>query len=445
MEEQEFRADAENFVNWLARYLDTSRAESAANNEVLHQWTARSDRAAPQAGAIWSCKSLFDAYQNYYWKTRNPLTKGFIFSYTESAECLAQLGEKLRETIENGDAKQCLQVCEDILRWGGVQNRPVASLIRSLGDGLPRYLKAVEAMLNEGPQTNFVVIDGKRHALEVDSGTTKIYSLLSTDWAIYDGRVGAALGWLVRRWAEEMALAEVPERLRFAWGYEPRRNPNVEKKRTFPMFGAGVDRFQQNLRLNCLLRMILEANASSQFMRTAHPLRALEAALFMIGYSVREHRDRYGEAAALDVLELEADPVDNCSFAAKISARLRERSRAAIPKQNGGQFNAEWSEEGVIVDCLGPNSLLPWRVFDEVERLLDENVGNARRGNAMGGTLGDALLPFDSVEGRIAEKIYGRKQGDAVFRRISPIANILVWAGVCEHETKMLCKAGKGQ
>lgn len=117
---------------------------------------------------------------------------------------------------------------------------------------------------------------------------------------------------------------------------------------------------------------------------------------------------------------------------------MRPLARTSVEKQKGGVFQAEWSEEGVIVDCLGASKLLPWSVFDEVERLLRENGGAAARGNAMEGTLGDEQLPFNSVEGRVANRIYGRNQGQQVFRRISPIANILVWAGLCTHGNGML-------
>lgn len=51
----------------------------------------------------------------------------------------------------------------------------------------------------------------------------------------------------------------------------------------------------------------------------------------------------------------------------------------------------------------------------------------------MGCKLGDRGLPFNSIEGYIAKEIYGKKAGDSVFRRISPIVNILVWSELCEN------------
>jgi hypothetical protein len=47
--------------------------------------------------------------------------------------------------------------------------------------------------------------------------------------------------------------------------------------------------------------------------------------------------------------------------------------------------------------------------------------------------LGDDGLPMDSIEGHIAHVVYGKNPGDIIFRRIIPIACILVWAGICEN------------
>jgi hypothetical protein len=41
--------------------------------------------------------------------------------------------------------------------------------------------------------------------------------------------------------------------------------------------------------------------------------------------------------------------------------------------------------------------------------------------------LGESNLPIDSIEGHIANVIYGKKLGDSVFRRITPISCILIW------------------
>ena len=107
---------------------------------------------------------------------------------------------------------------------------------------------------------------------------------------------------------------------------------------------------------------------------------------------------------------------------------------ASIPMQRGGYFQAELKPNGVEVDNLADQPILPWRVFEETLNLLDQCGGSASRGDAMLSRLGDPGLPFESVEGHIAHVVYGKNKGDSVFRRITPVACILVWTGICSHK-----------
>jgi hypothetical protein len=107
-------------------------------------------------------------------------------------------------------------------------------------------------------------------------------------------------------------------------------------------------------------------------------------------------------------------------------------SPARIPLLKGGSFVAEIAENGVFVDNLGTQPFLPWAVFQEAVSLLIRKGGRAMRGDAMGARLGEPDLPLDSVEGHLASAVYGKKLKEAVFRRITPIACILIWAGICK-------------
>lgn len=107
-------------------------------------------------------------------------------------------------------------------------------------------------------------------------------------------------------------------------------------------------------------------------------------------------------------------------------------SPARIPLLKGGSFVAEIAQKGVSVDNLGTQPFLPWAVFQEAVYLLIRNGGRAMRGDAMGARLGEPDLPLDSVEGHVASAVYGKKPKEAVFRRITPIACILIWAGICK-------------
>lgn len=52
--------------------------------------------------------------------------------------------------------------------------------------------------------------------------------------------------------------------------------------------------------------------------------------------------------------------------------------------------------------------------------------------------IGDQNLEIDSLEAKIAMKFYDKKVGDSVDRRVPVVANILIQAGICEHEKNHL-------
>jgi hypothetical protein len=107
-------------------------------------------------------------------------------------------------------------------------------------------------------------------------------------------------------------------------------------------------------------------------------------------------------------------------------------SPTQIPLQAGKTFQAELVKDGVKVSNLGDQPFLHWAVFQEAVCVLIQNGGSTKRGDAMRAKLGESELPLNSVEGHIAQVVYGKQAGDTVFRRIAPIAAILVWAGICD-------------
>ena len=113
-------------------------------------------------------------------------------------------------------------------------------------------------------------------------------------------------------------------------------------------------------------------------------------------------------------------------------------SRQVPLMQNEQFFTAILWEQGIEVDNLSTQKLLSWPVFEETVRLLVSHAQGdpakaVRKGDAMNGKLGDKRLPLDSIEGHIAMTIFDKEEGDSVFRRISPVAAILDWVGVCEN------------
>ena len=122
------------------------------------------------------------------------------------------------------------------------------------------------------------------------------------------------------------------------------------------------------------------------------------------------------------------------TFSSAVKLKLGS-DKISIPKQ-GGFFEAQHQlndgEEFVWVDCLRDYPFLKYEVFDQVEKAFSAYGNVLERGDVMGPRLGEKKLPLDSVEGQIAV-VYDYKLGDSVFRRASPVCNILVWAGLCTH------------
>ncbi len=119
-----------------------------------------------------------------------------------------------------------------------------------------------------------------------------------------------------------------------------------------------------------------------------------------------------------------------------------EGPSARVPLIKGGHFTAEITDEGIRVDNLDKQPVLPWAVFEETVALLSRNGGRASRGDAMNHKLGEDELSVDSVEGHIAATVYGQRRGESVFRRVTPVACILIWAGICRHSRGELVLLG---
>lgn len=122
----------------------------------------------------------------------------------------------------------------------------------------------------------------------------------------------------------------------------------------------------------------------------------------------------------------------------KIIKIIREKFdntvKVKVPLLKGNRFFlAELVEDGINVSNLGNNPFLPWDVFTESVNLIERLGGIAKKGDAMLFSLGEKGLDLNTIEGYIATKIYNKKNGEKVFRRITPIANILIWAGICKN------------
>lgn len=271
------------FVKWIDGKIDSS-------NSFNHVYNMK------KPVRRWECNSIYSAYENYFWpfRYRDPFNGEVINGNTfdNSALSLSILSQGLRKSIQDSDYGTCMNHCLSILQWGGVLPKNDRRII-GLGDDICNYLKKVKDRLSCDMLSNEYYYD----EIVMNSGFTKIYSLYIDDFVIYDGRVGAALGFLVRKFCEDHSLEKVPNELAFAWGkgkestYKSssmnKRNPS-KGNYIFPELMNNPKRHtESNIRANWLLREIVD-KTDSKFNKLEKPLqlRALEASLFMIGYDV---------------------------------------------------------------------------------------------------------------------------------------------------------------
>ena len=74
----------------------------------------------------------------------------------------------------------------------------------------------------------------------------------------------------------------------------------------------------------------------------------------------------------------------------------------------------------------------------ETINLLNELGGVVLKGNGISGKLGTTITPTNSIEGRVASVVYNKVEGSYVFRRITPIVGMLIYAGICQNTGRYL-------
>lgn len=190
-----------------------------------------------------------------------------------------------------GNAAVTANVCAEIFKWGGVdQGRENHNWLRSKGKSIIADIEYAVTLLSPGSTSSLADFDGTR--LRMNSAMTKVYAAADAaqQVIIYDGRVGAALCLLLRRYLQRIRAPGVPVDLELLWGAArvPRHAPRAANRRdpSDPTFTFG----ELNGYGVTDERRAHVCRVAAAILRTAiprSPLRDIENALFMIGYAVR--------------------------------------------------------------------------------------------------------------------------------------------------------------
>jgi len=122
----------------------------------------------------------------------------------------------------------------------------------------------------------------------------------------------------------------------------------------------------------------------------------------------------------------------------KIKGKLNDTGGQAIITLYSGDSCDIWFDEGdkgLVSSKIPSANQLVWEAFDAAVEVAMNNGGKAKKGNAQSGAkLGSAKLMINSVEGYIANKIHGVKEGGIAFGPGFVICAILDWAEICRNE-----------
>lgn len=261
---------------------------------VWRQWHQHKNYV-PQSG-IWWCTSLLQARNHYSW------------SIASTGKDFDQLSIDLNNALAQGDEVGTKKACLRIFEWGGVaknaSDRSRVWVVEMCEQGrLCSRLKDGFAILKSPDAKGIQRFDGAD--LLMNSALTKVFAAIGggemEGVVMYDGRVGAALGLLARRFLGRLASPpeSVPPELAFRWGppqvraqaklraRDPSDSQYAFRQLNYPggqrYIGQNNRSHAELVRLSTDLLSRMRSGPSA----VAASVREIEQALFMIGYWVR--------------------------------------------------------------------------------------------------------------------------------------------------------------
>lgn len=270
--------DVSGFINYLVNDIN-------GNGQGLkHKLNIRDRKTPKNYEKTQNIDSLEDAYKSYFWAS-----KGF----NETSRLLVPLRLSLCEAYYSENKASLVSAAGAVFDWGLTANASAwnKKWARSSKDFISSIGKALHELSSSNPNPKVFDDDQCR----MNSGFTKVYALLHPGSIIYDGRVGAALGFLVTRFLSTKGATKLPDSLAFPWAPgvgKANRNPSVGSLR-FPTIQSlgpkGVGHAEWNIRANWIINEVVNQCIGSAPWLNGEPVRQLEAALFMIGYELPTH------------------------------------------------------------------------------------------------------------------------------------------------------------
>lgn len=181
----------QNFIKYLTDLLD-------GNISFKHIFYHKKNRIN------YTFNSINDAFTGYDWNG----------TYEENKNKLDKLQQSLSKSLSENNQEQFAKSAIEVLKWGGVLNgnqQKIEEFVKS--NSLLSNFKLYCTILS-----NKNILKNELADVPMNSGFTKIYSLLIDNFIIYDSRVGAALGLLVKDYLIKNNQLTLPKELNFAYG-----------------------------------------------------------------------------------------------------------------------------------------------------------------------------------------------------------------------------------
>jgi hypothetical protein len=280
MKKLEYLGKVDAFTTWMARHLKN-------DSTLHHHYHYRKGKTAIQFS------NLADAMQKYAWPIAPSVREEGISADSLAANTLVL--DKLQNALKAARTDSSMRdACIRVMQWGGVTNGNV-SWLKANTIGLTEQIDNVALLLKSGDDG----INNFPDTIRFNAGMTKVYSLLVDGFIIYDSRVAAALCWFIMQWMLENNVTQTPDELKFPCMSAKESSNSSNPKSRNPSNGS--HQFPQlnnhsrlhahwNLRASWLLEAALKkAEATTEFHKMEKPLRALEAALFMWGYDLKQN------------------------------------------------------------------------------------------------------------------------------------------------------------
>jgi hypothetical protein len=333
---------------------------------------------------VWSCKNIKDAALNYRWPWR-----GSTNQLCCSVVALQSYQSALLAALKKGNAAKLKDSSIDVFRWGGVLNGNKNRVTTHESNLSFNYNETISELRLGGDDSKL----GK--VWNMNAGFSKIYSLLSARMIMYDSRVGAALGYLVRKCAIHNKWSSIPDELLFPFA-PPRnsatavnplnRDPGSFHGVSFPSFSG-----QHGLQSIFMLRaswiidaVIYEVKCikESDLKCDQIPIpmhRFIEAGLFMIGYDLPKDENENGQQINDRQHNINEQPIysystlgRNCEFNARLDNSTIQFEKAA---QGGFEIDLAVIQKALLwlVERYGTIEFFPLDVSAELPYNNAEN------------------------------------------------------------------------